>query len=473
MKPKYKTLLSNTFLFSISSIGTRFLIFLLVPLYTYTLSRGEYGTIDLVVTTSSLLIPFITLSIQDAILRYGLDKKSDTNSIIKSALIITFLGTLLLFLLIPLFNKLPYLSGNVNFLIIITVLYSYRTVMSTYLKAINKIKIFVADSILFTLLLAISNILFLAVYQLGIEGYFYSMILSSFISLVFIIIYGKVFNSIQIGHFNLRLTKAMILFSTPMILNSVAWWINSYLDRFFLEYFLGADFVGLYSIAYKIPSMMTAVTAVFIQAWSISAITEYSQEEKKFFSNVLKYLILSLFSLSIILITLSKFIMSIYVSPEFFASWRYIPFLVVGSVFLTLSNFFGSIFIASKKSGEVMLTTFYSAVVNILLNYLLIPKFGIQGAVLATMISYFTVYIARVIMSRKIFKFNIDYKRTFVVMGLIISQSILITFELFSDLVTIITMIGSFIVVIYIYKNILNELIHLIKNKTNKGENNE
>lgn len=81
-KSKYKELSLNTLLFTISSFGSKLISFLLVPLYTYTLSTQDYGTVDLLNTTIQLLIPFLTVNIQDAVLRFSLDSDYEKDEVI-------------------------------------------------------------------------------------------------------------------------------------------------------------------------------------------------------------------------------------------------------------------------------------------------------------------------------------------------------------------------------------------------------
>ena len=100
---KYSTLSKNVLLFTISSFGSKIIQFLLVPLYTSVLSTGDYGTVDLMNTTSQLLIPVLTLNMQDAVLRFCLDKKYKKNDVMAVSLRVNLiaglgLGTVLLLL---------------------------------------------------------------------------------------------------------------------------------------------------------------------------------------------------------------------------------------------------------------------------------------------------------------------------------------------------------------------------------------
>ena len=82
-KAKYAALSKNTVLFTVNSFGSKMISFLLVPLYTYVLNAKDFGTADLVTSTVSLLIPILTLNIQDAVLRFALDKDKNKKDVIR------------------------------------------------------------------------------------------------------------------------------------------------------------------------------------------------------------------------------------------------------------------------------------------------------------------------------------------------------------------------------------------------------
>ena len=90
---KFKKLSQNTILFTISGFGSKIISFLLLPLYTYMLSTEEYGNLDIVSTTAQLIIPILTLNIQDAVLRFVLDKEYDAKKVINVALNVFGVGS--------------------------------------------------------------------------------------------------------------------------------------------------------------------------------------------------------------------------------------------------------------------------------------------------------------------------------------------------------------------------------------------
>lgn len=89
---------------------------------------------------------------------------------------------------------------------------------------------------------------------------------------------------------------------------------------------------------------------------------------------------------------------------DFFVAWYYIPMLLVGTVFLGISNYYGAIYASAKANFLEIKSTIICASSNILMNFLLIPRFNILGAVIATALSYVIVVVVRIIDAKKIIK---------------------------------------------------------------------
>ena len=100
----YRKLFSNSAIFAIGDLGSRVISFLLLPLYTYYLTTEQYGVTDLILTTVNLLLPVVFLSIQNAVLRFIMDKSEKTDEIVSNTSIIAIGGIVLLILSYPLIN---------------------------------------------------------------------------------------------------------------------------------------------------------------------------------------------------------------------------------------------------------------------------------------------------------------------------------------------------------------------------------
>ena len=262
-----------------------------------------------------------------------------------------------------------------------------------------------------------------------------------------------------------NLMRQMLTFSVPLIFNAVSWWIANSSDRLMLNYFNGAGDVGLYSVAAKIPSIITSITSIFNQAWMISSVTEYdSTNDNSFYSKTFNgYNFVLIFCTALAIIVIKPF-MYLYVGTDFRSSWIYVPFLLVGAIFFSYANFFGAIYMSAKKNVSIMITTLVAAIANVILNYFMIPRWGIQGAVIATMISYIIVGMYRLLGAQNIVRMNINMKKTFVALILLMIESIATIGEGKMLIVSIVCAIVIFIM----YMKMIKDYVLSIKQKVHK-----
>ena len=417
MDNKSKRLINNTIIFFIGSLGSKFIQFFLVPLYTYALTTEQYGVTEIVLTASNVLMPVFSVSIADGLLRFGLDKKLKKEDVLKNSMLIVLVGTILSIILAPLFQLYSGLNHWIIYFLLILNLRIYRDIFAINLKIHNKNMYFALDSIIYTFVLCAFSVLFLTILKMGIVGYFISYIVANIISIIYLNIVGTPIRDLLKGKINKVLLHDLIVYSIPMIANGIAWWVITASDRFILQYFKGEASVGIYSVASKIPTLISTFSGVFMQAWIISAVTEFDEErEKQFYSKVFHKYYVAMFAAATCLISVVRIFMHFYVSPDFQIAWKYTPLLISGAIYSGMFAFYVGIYAAAKNSKNVTITTVIGATINIALNCILIPYIGIQGAVIATYIAWMITTMIRIIDTKKILNFFIDYKRLFLLM---------------------------------------------------------
>lgn len=464
MNSKSKKLFNNTVLFLIGNIGSKFIQFILVPLYTYTLTTAQYGVTELIFTTVNFLIPIFSIQVSDGFLRFGLDKKKNKDDVTKMALTVIFFGSLASILFIPVFNISSILSKWLFFFLVILNLRMYRDIFAIRLKILEYNKLYALDSIIYTLVLCISSVIFLVPLRMGIYGYFLSYIVANICSIIFILITSKFSIKILKRKNNTRMLKELILYSLPMIVNSISWWITNASDRYMIEWFMTNSDIGLYSVATKLPTIITSFTGVFNQAWLISSVIEYENEkEKKFYSETFRKFYGLSFLACCFFIMIVKPFMAIYVSNEYYVAWKYAPILIASAISSGIASFMVGIYYACMKNISITITTVIGGIFNIILNLILIPKIGVLGAAIATYISWTIIAFIRMIDIKRIFYFKVNYSRLIFYYILNILEIIAITF--FNDIFGYIIAMIITIIMIYSERNLL---INIIRNVTKK-----
>ncbi|RKI30429.1 multidrug transporter [bacterium 1xD8-6] len=412
-KSKYKDLSKNTILFMINSFGSKIISFLLVPLYTYVLSTKDYGTADLITSMVQLLVPVLTLNIQDAVLRFSLDKEYDKKDVISIGIKHNFIGLILLLLGSIAARMLGVLLLNntyMYFLIVSFILNGLHNSFSMYLKANDKVYVLVISGIANTLFVCVLNIFLLVTFKLGITGYLIANVAGIVMAVSIMFICGGIYKNLRLET-EKKLNQAMIGYALPLVMNSVAWWINNASDKYILTFFCGFAVNGIFSVAYKIPTILSTIQSVFYNSWSVSAITEFDENDSDgFMGNIYTlYSCVSILGCSAIML-LNYPLASILYAKDFFEAWHYVPLLLLGATFNGIALFEGCIFTAVKKTKEVFRTTLIGAVVNTIANILFIWLIGPFGAAIATMLGYFTVWLLRTIHLRSIVKMKVNWK---------------------------------------------------------------
>ncbi|MBU5343509.1 oligosaccharide flippase family protein [Caldibacillus hisashii] len=393
----YKKLLNNSLIFAIGNLGSKFIVLILVPLYTYYLTKSEYGLIDLLTTTISFIVPIITLSIVDAVLRFAMDHNYDKKEVLINSLMICLIGFFVLVIIFPLLKIILPFNKYILYFYLIILSQIIDNTLSQYIRAKEMIRLFAFSGIINAITLLISNVLLLMVLNKGITGYLVSIVVSNLVRSLLLLFRANIVKDIHLDKINISLVKEMLYYSIPLIPNALMWWIMSLSDRYLITYFLGLSANGLYAVANKVPSILSIAHSIFFQAWQMAAIEEVESKDKsQFFSNVFNIFWLTMFILTSLLLVFLKLIINVFIAEEYFESWKYIPFLLLGVVFSSFSGFLGVNYIASKKTSGVFKTSIIGAVINFITNILLIPTLGINGASIATMLSFLVIWLLRI-----------------------------------------------------------------------------
>lgn len=425
-----KYLIKNTFIFTIGSIATKLITFVLVPIYTHILTTQEYGVVDLISTISMVLAPVIILNISESVMRFSLDKEADHHQIMSSGLMILIIGVLGGLLIIPITKCFVSLGEYSLFLYFYTISSATSQLLLCYLRGKEQLIQYTCGNIINTFSVAVLNILFLVVLRKGIKGYLLAYIIASVITIIYAFAVGNVLDVIKKFKINKQLTAEMLKYSLVLVPNVFMWWIMNSADRIVITAVVGVAANGIFAIAYKIPSLMSTVAGIFNQAWSYSAIREEESEDKeRYTNNIYKgfFMIISVSALGMLMIL--KPFMHIYVNEAYYSAWRYAPYLIIGFVFQTLGSFLSTPYTVNKDSKGFLFSATFGALVNIVLNFLLVFKWGLTGVAIATSVSYMAVFFYRVIDTKKYIQMDIFNKQYLIIMVVLIMQAITVYSE--------------------------------------------
>ena len=416
MSDRKNYLAKNTALFALNTIGTKLIAFLLVPLYTKAFSTPEYGAVDLIATIGVILIPIITINIGEAVMRFSLDDNANRNDIMSVGLFYAALSFFFGFVTLLVVHFFPQITVNGWLVYLYCVSQGLYLVFSCNLRGQEKLLHYAIGNILQTFLVAILNIVFLIVLKIGINGFFYAYALANFIAFLYCAVFGNVKETLQSFRLDRKLMKAMVSYAIVLVPNSLMWWIMNSSDHIMVTSMIGIAANGIYAVSYKIPSILSAMSTVFNQAWSYSAIHEDKSDDREAFNNnMFDRLVRFQLLITVFLMGIMKPFLRIYVrQPAYYEAWKYTPYLLVGYFFLTLGTFLSTIYTVQKDSKGFLYSGSAGAILNVLLNFILIPIMGVHGAAFATCVSYITVFLYRSVDTRKYMVVHV-FKREYVI----------------------------------------------------------
>lgn len=463
---KGKDLAKNTAIVSIGKICTQLITFFLLPVYTAVLSNEEYGVVDLLNTLTSLLLPIVTLQIEQGIFRYLIDCRENNEKQIKLIttiirfMIIQSIACIVIFLCIS-----PFIHNEYKYFLMANLLMGiFSSLLLQICRGLGDNATYAIGSFITGAFTVVLNVIFIVAFRWGAYGMLGATAISNFICAVYIFLKRKIYKYIKPKQFDKKILKEIIKYSVPLIPNMISWWIVSASDRTIISAVIGIAQNGIYSAANKFSGVFTTLYSVFNLTWTESASININSEDRdEFFSKILDFVIRFFGCLCLGTIAVMPFVFNILINEKFAEAYYQIPILILGSVFNILVSFVGSIYVAKKLTKEIAKTSIISAVINIFVNIVLIKSIGLYAASISTVIAYALMFIYRWIDVKKYVKFNVNKILMF---ALIIMYGITIfTYYLKNTMISLVVLVIVVVFAIIANLNSVSYLKQIVKDK--------
>ena len=413
-------LLINTSIYTIGRIIPQAAGFILLPLYTRYLTPADYGLVSAMQVLSSILIILFSLTLQGSIYRLYFDYKKENDrrdflGTVSISLVIISVSVLILLFLFKgyvgkIYNEISFYPFYVY--AIFTAFFSiYRMVPLIYFQINEKPKKFILTSILHFLLSSAFILWFIIEKEEGAIGMLKGQLFSGILVLpIFLYINYKIINF----KFKVEILKDCLSYSLPTIPHVIAGWILDLSDRIFIERYYALADVGMYSIACKIGNLLLVISGAFRKAYMPYfyrlALDDNQSEVKKtlYFlnNNYLLFMMLGAFLLAFF----SKEAILVLLDPQYHEAYKFVPIIVFSSFIVVSTGIINISITFQKKTLEIMYMALSCSLINLLINFLLIPTFGIIGAVYSTIISYLVYFILNYWYAKKCYFIPINWK---------------------------------------------------------------
>ena len=405
----FERLGKNTALIMIGNVSSKILALLMLPLYTSWLSAEDFGTTDIITVYTTLLIGVVSCCIAEAI--FVIPKGQDIAALKKyftSGLYFLFVSTVIagfvfwfahcIFVYYSVVNSF---SSNLLYIYSILVTGILSTYFQQFSRAIDKIAIYSIVGIVSSVTVALFSIMLIPRY--GVYGFVCATILSNIVNVIYITVAAKAYRYVDLIMYDWNRLKELLLYSIPLIPNSLMWWFANAANKPILEHYCGLTSVGLLAVASKFPGFLNILLTAFNSSWVISVIEEYQKKDfTKFFNKGLEFFVFVLTVSASLICIFSDIITIVFTSSvDYYESWIYMAMLALSTVFSCISGLVGAVFSAVKKSKYYFYSSIWGAGASIGFNLLLIRYFNLWGAVIATTLSMAVMMISRILYSRE------------------------------------------------------------------------
>lgn len=375
------------------------LAFLTIPIFTRLLSTTDYGIINTYSSWAGILSMIVGFAMHMSIRNAFVDYKDDTESYLSTIIKFTLLSSLGFMLIFYAVVKI----FRINISLSLVFICLFHSVASSIIEDVSCYFMMKYNYIKRTVLMILPNLIsvcvaiFLISYILKKDLYLGKIIPEALTIIIFAIILSVCYTK---KGFNTAYIKHALKISLPLILHGAALNILSNSDRIMITWLADASQAGIYSLVYSLGMVTYAITlsidGIWIP-WFTNKMKERSYDEinyiTKDYIKLITYIMCGL-------IIVSPEILKILASKSYWEGIKLIPIIIVANFLFFAYNIYSNLEHYYKKSNQITALTILAAVLNLVLNYIFIPKFDYVAAAFTTAISYFVIFILHSIYSK-------------------------------------------------------------------------
>lgn len=396
------------------------LALIVLPILTSYLTTEEYGTYDLVISFAGLLIPLLTIQIQQAVFRYLLsavdieDKKAYVTVSVAYVVVSSAVLLPIVFLVLKL------LGVEASYAVLICVLYLAETIYTLFgqiVRGLGHNAKYSISVIVYSTVKMLLMVLLIAKLRMGLYGVLISITAAYICSDIYMILSTRLYKYISLSYFIKRKLKELTTFSLPIVPSSIALWIVNLSDRMVIIHYLGSAANGIYAVSNKIPTLYNTAYNVFNLAWTETAArTSDDGDPSEYYSNLFDTLFKFLIGAMLAIIAVTPLLFTLLVKGDFKFAISQVPILYFGVFFNSLVNYYSGIYIALKRTKQVGISSAVGAILNLGINLMFVKSIGLYAASISTALSFMIIAVYRAYDLNKVITIKYDKKR--IIIGL-------------------------------------------------------
>ncbi len=462
-------LAKNTLILAIGTFLPKSTLFITLPILTGCLTKEEYGVYDLILVLVSFILPIATLQIQTAAFRFLIDVRDDdleTTKIITN--IFAFIFVISVVLLTVLYFFIPIKSTTIKLLLCA---YLFLELILNASKQCTRGMGMNIDYTISTIISALGKVILVCVFVYYLKGGLLGALLSTLLACVFalliLLLKVRLYKYINIKLISLTKIKELINYSWAMVPNSLSMHAMHMSDRIIVSWFLGVASNAVYSVATKIPSILTTAQTAFSMAWQENAsIASKDADVEHYYSSMFGTLFDLMAGVLGLLICTTPVLFLLLVRGDYGDAYYQMPFMFLAMFLYSMCTYLGGIYIAYKDIKSLGITTIIAAICNFVLDVAFIKFIGLYAASGSTFASYLFLLIFRMINVRKFVCLKYNYKHIVLVLIILCVESAL--FFMHDLILNIINIIFGMLVFFFLNKKIIGQILKKANNFLHK-----
>lgn len=403
-------LFRNFFVYTSFSVIWRAIPFFLLPVLTRYLTPADYGIVATFQVLFAMAVVFVGLNMHGAVsVNYFKIDKHEFKIYMANVLLILFVGFSLTFFIVYVsksaLSHLTKFPENWVMVTVLAALCQFICMLTLTLWQVEQKPISYGLFQLFQTVLNVSLSLIFVVslgwqWQGRLLGIIIVSIISAMISIIFIRKYIKF-------SFHKGYIKDALYFGIPLIPHALGWWIMTGIDRLFINSMVNVDATGIYTVGYQVGIIIGLLATSFNKAWYPFLFEKLKANNYSTKIKIVKFTYMYNVGIIIMAVALSlvaPWFLGFFVGKSFHGAYKYVLWIALGYAFQGMYFMVVNYIFYIKKTYILAWVTFFSACVNMLLNYFLIKANGAIGAAQATTITFFVQFIIVWILSAKVYE---------------------------------------------------------------------
>ncbi len=420
-------------IYGLGAVVSRLIGVFLLPVVTRYLARGDLGAVDTLIALSAVLVIVLRAGISMAFFRFYFDAKDERGriTVVRTSFWFTMTASttgLVLGIVLagPISEAFFSTHSRTNLVraafVLLWAQMNYEQLTSLF-RVEERSVAYVAATVSNVLITVAATILLVAVWHKGALG----VIVGNFTGTLVVFFVLLAYRRFQLGlEFDRPLFREMQRFGVPLIPSGLALWALDFADRFLLLKLKNAAEVGLYSVGVRVSTALLLLLIALRTAWPAFAYSIADDSEaKRAYSFVLTYVLYVTCWMALALSLLAPWLVRVLTAPAFYPGSRVVPLLAFGAAAFIAFNVMSIGIGRAKKTQFNWVVTGTAAALNIGLNFVLIPAYGMMGAASATLVAYTVMFVGMTLRAQSVFPVPYQWRRIALAVGAAVGLTVL------------------------------------------------